>query len=98
VTSAGLYGNATTVGVKLVDFGADASFGGGDDVEAQLGFDSTSTPALTTGGWLSYDVPLSLFEAAGLTTRSSLQQLIVTGRVDGAPGAATLYLDNIFFY
>ena len=90
--------NATEFGLKLVDFGADGAFDGGDDTNAQLGFTSASTPALSTGAWVSYDVPLADFAAAGLTNRASLQQMIVVGRVEGVPGLATIYLDNIYFY
>ena len=32
--------DATTFRVKLVDFGADAAFGGGDDTEHELAFES----------------------------------------------------------
>ena len=47
--------DATTFGVKLVDFGADGVFGGGDDTESQLDF----VPA--KAGWVSYDLKLSDF-------------------------------------
>ena len=90
--------NATEFGLKLVDFGADGAYDGGDDTNAQLDFTAASTPALTTGVWVSYDVPLADFVAAGLTNRASLQQMIVVGRVAGVPGLATIYLDNIYFY
>lgn len=90
--------NATEFGLKLVDFGADRAYDGGDDTNAQLGFTAGSTPALTTGAWVSYDVPLADFASAGLTNRASLQQMIVVGRVAGVPSIATVYLDNIYFY
>ena len=54
----------TSFGVKLVDFGADGAFGGGDDVEHQVNFASP-----TQGEWVSLDIPLSEF--TGLTTRES---------------------------
>jgi hypothetical protein len=76
--------------VKLVDFGADGAFGGGDDVEHELTFDATTTPALATGTWVALDVPLSAF--AGLTTRSNIAQMIISGDPN------TVYLDNIYFY
>ncbi|NQW63871.1 MAG: Ig-like domain-containing protein, partial [Deltaproteobacteria bacterium] len=90
--------NATEFGLKLVDFGADGAYDGGDDTNAQLDFTAGSTPALTTGVWVSYDVPLADFASAGLTNRASLQQMVVVGRVSGVPGLATIYLDNIYFY
>jgi len=76
--------------VKLVDFGADGAFGGGDDVEHELTFDASTTPALASGAWVSLDVPLTDF--AGLTTRSHIAQLIISGDPN------TVYLDNILFY
>ena len=75
--------------VKLVDFGADGAFGGGDDVEHEISLDATSTPALASGTWVSYDVPLSDF--AGLTTTGHLAQLIISGDPN------TVFLDNIYF-
>jgi hypothetical protein len=78
--------------VKLVDFGADGAFGGGDDREHELIFTATSTPALTTGSWLTLDIPLSAF--TGLTTRANLAQLIISGQ----GGIDTVFIDNILFY
>jgi hypothetical protein len=74
--------------VKLVDFGADGAFGGGDDVEHEITLDAASTPALGTGTWVSYDVPLSDF--TGLTTKASLAQLIISGDPN------TVFLDNVY--
>jgi hypothetical protein len=75
-------------GIKLVDFGADGAFGGGDDVEHQI---DINTPA--QGEWVSLDIPLSSF--VGLTTRSNLAQYILVGR---PVGANTVFLDNFYFY
>jgi hypothetical protein len=61
--------------IKLVDFGANGAFGGGDDVEHELTLTATSTPALRTGTWVRLDIPLSAF--TGLTTRAHLAQLIL---------------------
>ncbi|KPJ83130.1 MAG: hypothetical protein AMS19_05445, partial [Gemmatimonas sp. SG8_23] len=72
--------------VKLVDFGADGAFGGGDDSEHELIFSATSTPALATGSWVSLDVPLSAF--AGLASRANLAQIILSGDL------GTVYVDN----
>ena len=80
--------DATLLGVKLVDFGADGAFDGGDDVEFQLDF--ASPPQ---GEWVSYDLPLSDF--ADLTTRANLAQLIFVAQPSGA---ATLFVDNVYFY
>ena len=61
--------------INLVDFGADGVFGGGDDRNHELSFDATTTPALVTGNWVSFDIPLSDF--VNLTTRSNLAQLVI---------------------
>jgi uncharacterized protein YciU (UPF0263 family) len=78
----------TLFGIKLVDFGADGAFGGGDDVEHQIDFDLPQQ-----GQWLSLDIPLSDF--TGLTTRANLAQYILVGR---PVGANTVYVDNVYFY
>lgn len=76
--------------IKIVDFGANGIFGGGDDVEHELIFDANSTPALKTGEWISFDIPLSNF--TGLTTKGHLAQMIISGNPN------TVYIDNILFH
>jgi len=76
--------------IKLVDFGADGVYGGGDDVEDELSFNASSTPPLVTGNWVSFDIPLSNF--TGLTTRGHLAQLVISGDPN------TVYVDNILFH
>ena len=78
--------NMTVFRVKLVDFGADAAFGGGDDVEHELTF----TPTLS--GWNSYDIALSDF--TGLVTKNHIAQLIFSGT---PTGAGILFIDNVYF-
>jgi hypothetical protein len=78
----------TFFGIKLVDFGADGAFGGGDDVEHQIDF---ATPA--QGQWLSLDIPLNDF--TGLTTRANMAQYILVGQ---PTGANTIFVDNVYFY
>jgi len=78
----------TFFGIKLVDFGADGAFGGGDDVEHQVNFD-----APMQGGWIGYDIPLADF--AGLTTKAHIAQYILVGQPSGA---TTVYVDNVYFY
>ena len=78
--------NMTTFRVKLVDFGADGLFGGGDDKEHEL----SMTPILN--GWNSYNLLLSSF--TGLTTRAHIAQIILSGN---PAGSGTLYVDNMYF-
>ena len=73
--------------VKLVDFGADGAWGGGDDVEDELIFDEN---VMDTAAWVSLDIPLTDF--AGLTTTGHLAQMIISGDPN------TVYIDNIYFY
>lgn len=78
----------TTFKIKLVDFGADGAYGGGDDVEHELTFD---TPA--QGEWVSYDIPLSDF--TNLTTRGNLAQYILVAE---PTGETAIWVDNVYFY
>ena len=76
--------NATTFHIKLVDFGANGSYGGGDDTEYEL----TYTPTLS--GWNTYDIPMSDF--TGLAARAHLAQMILVA------SNSTVYVDNVYFY
>jgi uncharacterized protein YjdB len=77
--------DATVFKIKLVDFGANGAFGGGDDSESEITYNA---PAQKT--WISYDIPFSQF--TGLLARAHLAQLIFTG------SNSTLYVDNVYFY
>ena len=79
--------NMTAFRVKLVDFGADGTFGGGDDVEHEITF------VPTQNAWNSYEIPLADF--GGLTTRGHIAQLIFSGLPDAA---GTVYIDNVYFH
>jgi len=79
--------NSTLFKIKLVDFGADAAFGGGDDTEHELSF---SAPAKER--WVNYRIALSAF--TGLTARANIAQIIL---VSEPSGASVVYLDNVFF-
>lgn len=78
--------NVTTFRVKLVDFGANAAFGGGDDKEHEI----TVTPTLNQ--WNTYNIPLSSF--VNLTTRAHIAQLILVGV---PTGTGTVFVDNVYF-
>ncbi len=71
---------------KLVDWGADAAWSGGDDSEHELTF-----PAPAAGQWVSYDIPFSAF--TGLTGTAHMAQYILS---KGPLG--TMYIDNMYFY
>ncbi|MDZ4183324.1 MAG: hypothetical protein U1B83_10665 [Candidatus Cloacimonadaceae bacterium] len=75
--------------IKLVDFGANGVWGGGDDVEHELTFNASSTPALVSNAWINYHIPLANF--LNLTTTSHLAQLIISGDPN------TVYVDNVYF-
>ena len=59
--------------VKLVDFGGDKNFGGGDDSEGEI---TISGSTLNLNEWNTVQVPMSQFAAQNLSSRASLQQLI----------------------
>jgi len=78
--------NSTTFKYKLVDFGADGAFGGGDDKEHEL----TLTPTLNAWN----HVAVSLADFAGLTTKSNIAQLVFASVPSGTSIA---YIDNVLF-
>jgi len=73
--------------ILLVDFGANGTFGGGDDKSHEI---TITRPALISNNWVSIDVPLSTF--TGLTTRANLAQLVLSGTVPN------VFVDNVYFY
>ena len=79
--------NSTTLKFKLVDFGADGAFGGGDDKEHET---VINTPTLN--GWNHISMPIS--GMTGLTTKSNIAQLIFASV---PAGTSVIYLDNILF-
>lgn len=79
--------NLTTFRIKLVDFGANGAFQGGDDTEHEIIFE---TPA--QNGWVSYDIPLTNF--TNLTNKDHIAQLIFSGM---PVGTGTVFIDNVYF-
>lgn len=79
--------NATTFRIKLVDWGADKSYGGGDDKEFEI-----ASTGHATGEWISWHLPLSSF--TGLTSHSSIAQIIFSAL---PTGSSTVFIDNFFF-
>lgn len=80
--------NATEFRIKLVDFGADGTYQGGDDAESEI-----AVTAPTQGQWVSIDIPLSDF--TGLTTKKHIAQLIYSA---DPSGQVTVYVDNVYFH
>ncbi|MEO1258599.1 MAG: Ig-like domain-containing protein [Bacteroidota bacterium] len=80
--------NMTTLKIKLVDFGPDGGFDGGDDTEHEIVIDNPAQ-----GQWISYDIPLSDF--TGLASTTNMAQLIFASE---PAGGGTLYVDNVYFY
>ncbi|OYU80729.1 MAG: hypothetical protein CFE23_08405 [Flavobacterium sp. BFFFF1] len=76
--------NFTVFKVKLVDLGADGTFGGGDNVEHEITY---TTPA--SAQWITYHIPLSAFTS--LVTKGHIAQLIL------ASSDANVYIDNVYF-
>ena len=75
--------------IKIVDFGANNVFGGGDDKEGEI---TVQRPQLVSNNWVSIDMPMSAFASAGLTTRSNLAQMILSGTLPN------VFVDNVYFY
>ncbi|MBK9731754.1 MAG: T9SS type A sorting domain-containing protein [Chitinophagaceae bacterium] len=82
--------DASTFNIKLVDFGADGLFGGGDDSEHELAYNATTSPAVVTNAWVSFDIPLANF--TNLTSRGHLAQLLFVS------GGNTVFVDNVYFF
>ncbi|MCF7825138.1 MAG: Ig-like domain-containing protein [Candidatus Marinimicrobia bacterium] len=79
--------------IKLVDFGANGAYGGGDDTEHALTLSTTTTPALSSNSWVSIDVPMTAF--TGATAQSHLAQLVL----ECTGGAlTTIFVDNVYLY
>lgn len=78
--------NMDVIRVKLVDFGPDGAFGGGDDSEHELAF-----TGLAKGQWHSLKLPISDF--TGMQNQANLAQFILSGT---PTGEGTLYVDNIY--
>lgn len=79
--------NSSAIGLKLVDFGADNAYGGGDDKSSQIVLDANPK----TNQWNSYNIPLSAFSTSGLDTRANLSQLLFTG------SNTTIFVENVYF-
>ncbi|MFN4879163.1 MAG: T9SS type A sorting domain-containing protein, partial [Flavobacteriia bacterium] len=73
--------------VKLVDFGANGQYAGGDDSESELSFQ----PIAQT--WNTLEIPLSQF--SNLNSLSHFSQLILSGE---PVGTGVVFIDNVLFF
>ena len=72
--------------VKLVDFGADGAFGGGDDTEQVV-----TVPITAPEAWQVIEIPLMFGGGFG----ENLAQIVLDGQV---PAGNTIFVDDILFY
>ncbi|MCP4144478.1 MAG: hypothetical protein GY752_04245 [bacterium] len=80
----------TQFGFKIVDFGSDGVWGGGNDTERAFNVNSGSTPQYVTGEWMSLDIPLTEFSGMNF---EHISQLVLANTNSGS-----LWLDNIYFH
>jgi hypothetical protein len=73
--------------VKLVDFGTNGQYAGGDDSESELSFQ----PVAQT--WNTLEIPLSQFN--NLNSLSHFSQLILSGE---PAGSGVVFIDNVLFF
>ena len=80
--------NATGFQLKIVDFGADKAYAGGDDTEGLKLIEG-----FAQGQWVSFDFPLSDF--VGLTNKNNVAQFVLNGFPSGQ---VDVVIDNFYFY
>ena len=84
--------NMTTFRVKLVDAGAN------EIVDFPDPADNTEGEVTLTGfpqnEWVTFNIPLTEFEALGLANKDNIAQLIFSGE---PAGSGDVYIDNIYF-
>jgi hypothetical protein len=79
--------NMTQLRIKLVDFGPNNAFQGGDDTEHEIIIENP-----TQGQWVTLNIDMDDF--VNLTGRANISQLIISGN---PAGAGTLFVDNVYF-
>lgn len=73
--------------VKLVDFGNNGQYAGGDDSESELSFQPVAQ------AWNTLEIPLAQFTA--LNSLSHFSQLILSGE---PVGTGVVFIDNVLFF
>ncbi|MDG2455009.1 MAG: T9SS type A sorting domain-containing protein [Bacteroidia bacterium] len=79
--------NATTYRIKVVDFGADNAFEGGDDTDHEIAFEMPATET-----WTNHKIALADFTT--LASTANISQIIFSALPSGD---VTLYIDNLYF-
>ncbi len=72
--------------MKIVDIPGSSS-------EGSIRIDASSSPAISQGSWLEFDIPLTELAANGLAGTSNIQQIVIDLLNSGE-----VYIDNIYFY
>ena len=78
----------TNFKIKLVDFGADGVFGGGNDTSSTI---TLTAPTLVAQSWIPLNIPFTSFNQLG--SRAHLAQIIFEGT-----NISNFYADNIYYY
>lgn len=86
VYSDGAPAGATSFRVKLVDFGSNGVYGGGDDTEFEL-----QLPISVQGTWIPFTISVPYF--AWNMNIDEIRQVLLTP----TPIGSTFYVDNIYF-
>ncbi|MDO3695517.1 hypothetical protein QVZ41_11770 [Wenyingzhuangia sp. chi5] len=81
-------GSATGFQLKIVDFGADKAYAGGDDSEGLKLMEG-----FAQGQWVSFDFPLSDF--TGLANKTNIAQFVINGFPSGQ---VDVVIDNFYLY
>ncbi|MBN2564578.1 MAG: hypothetical protein JXB46_02590 [Candidatus Eisenbacteria bacterium] len=82
--------------VKLVDFGPNGYYDGpgSDDSSGELLLNGGTDPQFFSGQWSPLEIPLSTFEAAGLTEQAEhLANLVIS-----SSDVHTVIVDNVYFH
>ncbi|MDG1224712.1 MAG: hypothetical protein P8O00_09050, partial [Candidatus Marinimicrobia bacterium] len=86
--------DATSIKIKLVDYGADDAWGN-DNIS---GISTSNVLTTNLGTWTSIDVDLNEMALGGLTTRANIGQMVLEATVAEGATAPTVYFDNIYFF
>jgi uncharacterized protein YjdB len=83
--------NATKFGVAVINFGTPHT-------EFTVPFNSSTTPTITQGAWISLDIPLTAFTGVTFEAVSQIKWVDDGGAGPGPAEFATFYIDNVYFW